>query len=158
MRRLVIPPLWLSAMLIACASAQAAEPQSTAQSADPQTAEPIAAGQIVTIDPVTGKMRPATAEERQQLQQKSRSSKSTRRAEPQLAGKKGFAAPLTQSDALATQRRLSNGGTVMQVPESYMSDLTVTTDADGKMHVQHSEAGLPVSTDKPVTRTEASDE
>ncbi|KRG68337.1 post-PEP-CTERM-1 domain-containing protein [Pseudoxanthomonas dokdonensis] len=157
MRRLVIPPLWLSAMLIACASAQAAEPQATAEAAGPQ-AEPVAAGQIVTIDPVTGKMRAATAAERLQLQQQSPSLKSARRATPQLAGKKGFAAPQTQSEALGTRRRLGNGGTAMQVPESYMSDLTVTTDANGTMHIQHSDDGLPAAAEKPTTRMEASDE
>jgi hypothetical protein len=120
------------------AAAQTANPQAPPQ--DPSQAVPAtSADSRVAIDPVTGKLRPLTAQERQQLS--AQDARKARRSEPLGAAKKGFAAPATEAEAQAGQRRLANGGLAQQVPESMMTQLMVARDADGQLRIQHANAG-----------------
>lgn len=101
---------------------------------------PAAADSKVAIDPATGKLRPLTPEERQHLQASDRALRSARRAEPAAAGKRGFVAPLTEAESGANRRSLPGGGTAQQVPESMMSELVVSRDADGTLRIRHAGA------------------
>ncbi|WP_368563090.1 hypothetical protein [Pseudoxanthomonas sp. UTMC 1351] len=115
----------------------------TAQTADPQkplqAVQETSADSRVAIDPVTGKLRPLTAQERQQLS--AQDARKARRSEPLGAARKGFIAPATEAEAQAAQRRLPNGGLAQQVPESMMTQLMVTRDADGQLRIQHAGEG-----------------
>lgn len=132
MRQSIIRPSWLIAGFLVASGAHAGEPTSAAAADDT-----LAASQIVTIDQATGKMRAPTASERQALRENAKALKSARQAEPRFAGKKGFVAPATEAAAASSKRVLANGGTAMQVPESYMSHLTAVRDANGQLHIQH---------------------
>lgn len=127
-----ISPWWLLSGLAAAMAVGASEAQQAG-------AEVTVAGIKVGIDPATGKLRPLSAEERQQLGQAMRGSQQ-RRVEPAHAGKKGFVMPRTDADALATRRALPGGGTAIQVPESRMSDLVVERAADGALRIGHGNA------------------
>ena len=126
-------PWWLLSGLAAAMAVSATEvPQSG-------NAEVTVAGVKVGIDPATGKLRPLSSEERQQLGLAMRGSQQ-RRVEPAHVGKKGFVMPRTEAEALATKRALPGGGTAVQVPESRMSDLVVERAADGALHIGHGDA------------------
>lgn len=128
-----ISPWWLLSGLAAAMAVGASETEQTSG------AEVTVAGIKVGIDPATGKLRPLSAEERQQLGQAMRGSQQ-RRVEPAHAGKKGFVMPRTEAEALATRRALPGGGTAIQVPESRMSDLIVERAADGALRIGHGDA------------------
>jgi hypothetical protein len=116
------------------AAAQIADPQEPSQAVQETSVD-----SRVGIDPVTGKLRPLTAQERQQLS--AQDARRTRRSEPLGAAKKGFIAPATDAEAQAGQRRLANGGLAQQVPESMMTQLVVTRGADGELRVRHAGEG-----------------
>lgn len=127
-----ISPWWLLSGLVAAMAVGATEaPQSDS--------EVTVAGVKVGIDPATGKLRPLSSEERQQLGLAMRGNQQ-RRVEPAHAGKKGFVMPRTEAEALATRRALPGGGTAVQVPESRMSDLVVERAADGGLRIGHGDA------------------
>lgn len=116
------------------AAAQTVGPQESTQAVQETSADSRAG-----IDPATGKLRPLTAQERQQLS--AQDAKKARRGEPLGAAKKGFVAPATEAEAQAGQRRLANGGLAQQVPESMMTQLVVTRAADGQLRIQHANEG-----------------
>jgi hypothetical protein len=130
---------WLLAAIAAGiathAAAQTADPQNPSQSAQETTSVNSRAG----IDPATGQLRPLTAQERQQLS--AQDARKARRSEPLGAAKKGFIAPATEAEAQGGQRRLPNGGLVQPVPESMMTQLTVTRDANGQLRIRHAGEG-----------------
>ncbi len=132
------PSWWLLAGFAACLTAQASPP-SPSPAATPQQAETTAADSKVAIDPKTGKLRPLTQEERRQLGEQSRGAAKARRAEPQGAGKRGFVAPASETEAQASQRRLPAGGVAQPVPESSMTDLMIVRGADGQLHMGHAD-------------------
>ena len=94
-----------------------------------------------------------TQEERRQLSEQSRGAAKARRAEPLGAGKKGFVAPATETEAQAGQRRLPAGGLVQPVPESSMTDLMIVRGADGQLRMGHADDASKLQQAK-----EASDE
>lgn len=134
---------WLLAAIAAGmathAAAQTADPQKPSQAVQGQSTQQTSADSRVGIDPVTGKLRPLTAQERQQLS--AQDAKKARRSEPLGAAKKGFIAPATEAEAQAGQRRLPSGGLAQQVPESMMTQLMVTRDANGQLRIQHAGEG-----------------
>ncbi|KRG68335.1 post-PEP-CTERM-1 domain-containing protein [Pseudoxanthomonas dokdonensis] len=142
MRHPIIQPSWLFASVLVVAGAHAGEQVAPAAVVD----DSASANQIVSIDQATGQLRAPTAAERQQLQQAAKAS-NRRQAEPRLASKKGFVAPASESAAMASKRQLSNGGTSMQVPESYMSHLTVSRDSSGQLHIQHQDEHATATND-----------
>lgn len=146
------PSWWLLAGFAACLTAQAS-PQSSPPAATPPQTEATAADSKVAIDPKTGKLRPLTQEERRQLSEQSRDAAKARRAEPLGAGKKGFVAPATETEAQAGQRRLPAGGLVQPVPESSMTDLMIVRGADGQLRMGHADDASKLQQAK-----EASDE
>ena len=128
---------WLLAGIAVCLTAQARpqSPQTPAPAAE--TAQP---GVKVAIDPRTGKLRAPTDEEAQQLSQSAQpaaNARALRRGEPLGAGKKGFVAPATAAEATANQRALANGGRMQQVPQSYLTNMAITRNADGQLVMQH---------------------
>lgn len=134
---------WLLAAIAAGmathAAAQTADPQDPSQSVQEQSTQQTSGASRAGIDPATGKLRPLTAQERQQLS--AQDAKKARRSEPLGAAKKGFIAPATEAEAQASQRRLPNGGLAQQVPESMMTQLMVTRDASGQLRIQHAGEG-----------------
>ncbi|KAF1717305.1 post-PEP-CTERM-1 domain-containing protein [Pseudoxanthomonas wuyuanensis] len=141
-------PWWLLAGLAVFPAAQAGS-QSTDSSTE--AAVPATADSKIAIDPATGKPRPLTAEERQQLAaQRPAAAAKSRRSEPLGAGKRGFVAPATEAEAQASLRTLPGGAVMQQVPESMMSELTVYRDAEGRLHLRHGDSSAaPQSTEEP---------
>ncbi len=150
-------PWWLLAGIAVCVTAQALPEQPQDPSPVPTATDTTSAGVKVAIDPRTGKLRAPTEEEARQLSQQAQpaaSARSARRAEPLGAGKKGFVAPASATEAASQQRRLPAGGVAQQVPESLMTNVAIHRDANGQLVPQH------VDTDAPAVapRKEADDE
>ncbi|SKC63276.1 post-PEP-CTERM-1 domain-containing protein [Pseudoxanthomonas indica] len=132
-------PLWLLAGIAVCITAQAS-PQQTQAAPAPTAVENSDAAMKVAIDPKTGKLRAPTDDEARALSQAAQpaaNARSLRRAEPLGAGKRGFVAPATAGEATAAQRKLASGGTMQQVPESFMTNVAIQRDAQGRMVLQH---------------------
>lgn len=133
-------PWWLVAGLIVLPAAQAgSQAQAIDESADP-TVSTSTADSRIAVDPATGKPRPLTAQERQQLSEQRAAAARSRRSEPLAAGKRGFVAPATEAEARASLRTLPGGAAMQQVPETMMSELTVHRDAEGRLHLRHGDS------------------
>lgn len=117
-----------------CMSAQAAEPQaSTKQS---PTTEVTYSGMKVGIDAKTGKLRPLSVEESQQLDQMLTQGRQPTFA-PGMA--RTFNAPDDEAAARATVRRHAHGGVSVKLPESQMSTVSLHRDAAGQVRIEHSD-------------------
>ncbi len=130
---------WLLAGIAVCTTAQAL-PQQTQVPADPA---PASSDVKIAIDPRTGQLRAPTDEEIRQLEQQSQARQNARqrRAEPLAAGKRGFVAPATATEAAAAQRALPAGGVAQPVPENLMTNVTVARDANGQLVIRHAADG-----------------
>lgn len=94
--------------------------------------QPVAASAMtVTLDPHTGNVRPATAQEAAALQ----APPPSRPLALQAASASGT--PRTAAEAVAGTRRLKDGTEVMAVPLSAMSLLHATEDSQGRISLQH---------------------
>jgi hypothetical protein len=113
--------------LMLCASAYAADPKTGTQ-------EVMFAGVKVGIDAKTGRLRPLTADESRQLDQKLTQGQQPRYA-PNVA--RSFKAPATDVAARSTARPTAHGGVSVKVPESQMVMITAHRDADGAMRIVH---------------------
>lgn len=132
-------PLWLLAGIAVCVTAQAG-PQQTQAAPAPTAVESSDGAMKVAIDPKTGKLRAPTDDEARALSQTAQpaaNARALRRAEPLGAGKRGFVAPATTGEAAAAQRKLPSGGTMQQVPESFMTNVAIQRDAQGRLVLQH---------------------
>lgn len=115
-----------------CMSAQAAEPQTP-------TTQATYSGMKVGIDAKTGKLRPLTAAESQQLDQMLTQGRQPTFA-PGMA--KTFNTPADEAAARATAHRNVHGGVSVKLPESQMSTVSVHREASGQLRIEHSdEAG-----------------
>ncbi len=130
-------PWWLVSAVALAVTANAGQPATTEalqNRADTGTATAEFNGMKVAIDRKTGKLRPLTQEESQELESMLTQQ---RRATPQ--GRSSAAmAPATEADAMASARRLPNGATAIKLPQSQMEYVTATQDADGKLVLRHS--------------------
>ncbi|HEY5972044.1 MAG TPA: hypothetical protein VIT22_08735 [Pseudoxanthomonas sp.] len=139
--KLRFQPWWLISGVALAIAANAAEPPAPVpaqDSTDATTATAEYNGMKVAIDRKTGKLRPLTAAESQQLDAMLTQQ---RRANPQ-AGRSGVAAaPATEAAAIANARHLPKGGTAMKLPESQMEYVIATRDADGNLVLRHSSEG-----------------
>lgn len=136
--RISMTPLLLVSGLALASTALAAEPT-------PTETPVYFNGVKVAIDPVTGKLRQPTAAEMQQL----------RMVAPK-AGRAsiGKSMPKSQADAERTYRRNKDGSASMELPESSMSTIVATQNADGSITVQDSDATGAI----PTSRQEAVNE
>ena len=110
------------------------------QNVDPHTTPPTAAagnsGVVVGIDAKTGKLRPLSDAEIQQLSQAAdRAMPAARRGANDPFSKM----PRTGVEARATMRMNAKGMMTMQVPESAMSSLSATRAADGSISFSEDE-------------------
>ncbi len=120
-------------------AAHAAEPVSQPQSTNADLSPSV----VVARDPATGQLRAPTAAEMQALQAKQR----------QMPVGKSSARPRTEADAARTKRVLSNGATRVQVPESLMSSMVATRQADGSLRISHAdEAGHATAVEQEPTK------
>lgn len=133
--RLARPVSLLSGMgLLLCLSAQAAETPA------PQTKQPVSQEQVgagndvnVGIDPKTKKLRPLNAAETKTLAEKANAMAKRRDSQWDKA-------PKTAAEARATLRTHAGGAQSMQVPTDAMSAMTVSRDADGRLHFSEGDA------------------
>lgn len=133
-------PLWLLAGIAVCMTAQASQPQPQQDQTAPRTVDSTSAGSKIAIDPKTGKLRAPTDEESLELSQAAApaaAARSLRRGEPLAAGKRGFVAPTTAGEASAGAVSLPAGGVMQQVPESFMTNVAITRNAQGQLVMQH---------------------
>lgn len=120
-------------------AAHAGEPVSQAKT---DTAD-MSPSVVVARDPATGQLRAPTAAEMQVLQAKQR----------QMQVGTSSKRPRTEADALRTKRTLRNGGTKIMAPESLMSSMVATRQADGSLRISHSdEAGNAAPAEQEPTK------
>ena len=129
-------PWWLISSMALAISAHATQPAPSAngEDADAATATVEYNGMKVGIDKKTGKLRPLTAEESQQLD-----IILTQQRASGMVRKSGVVpAPANEADAVATTRRTSSGAMAMKLPQSQMEYITAKRDAIGNIVLQHS--------------------
>ena len=129
-------PWWLISSMALAISAHATQPAPSAhgEDADAATATVEYNGMKVGIDKKTGKLRPLTAEESQQLD-----IILTQQRASGMVRKSGVVpAPANEADAVATTRRTSSGAMAMKLPQSQMEYITTKRDANGNIVLQHS--------------------
>lgn len=129
-------PWWLISGMALAMSAHATQPVSPAQDDDTDAAIETVEynGMKVGIDKKTGKLRPLTAEESQQLD-----AILTQQRASGMVRKSGVTpAPANEAAAVATTRRTASGAMAMKLPQSQMEYITAKRDANGNIVLQHS--------------------
>ncbi len=128
MKIMIVTGLLLTGMTAGlCLPAQADEPENA-------TVEATVAGMKVGIDAKTGKLRPLTAAESQQLDQAL-----TQGRKPQFAAglARTFNQPADEAEARATARAIAGGGVSVKLPESQMSALSARQNSAGELVIEH---------------------
>ncbi|WP_133116923.1 hypothetical protein [Paraburkholderia acidicola] len=88
--------------------------QTSTRNAPLSSGQEVGNSEIVTLDPVTHKLRPATADEINQLKTSVAQSRTFVNGAP---------LPRNEAEALTTLRPLPHGGYIMRMPESLVSPL-----------------------------------
>jgi hypothetical protein len=114
--------LSIAALTLAATAAEPPQPSKGAVMISPN-------GMKAGIDRQTGELRPLTAEESRQLDQKKFDATA-------YSGWK-MAAPPDEAAALAQARTLANGAVAIKVPESNASWVIATRDTSGKLVLSH---------------------
>ena len=133
----------------ACLAANAAERPAAA--AQQETQDVVFSGMKVAIDAKTGHIRPMTEAESKQL------SDAMAKAPPMqrslTAHGRASTQPRTMAEARSASRTLANGTKVVRIPDSMMSEISVSLDAKGKPVYTENNAGE--SHVAPAQQTEA---
>lgn len=122
--------------LSTCAGLAALMLAATAHAGD--TASPAstsAASSKVGIDRATGRLRPLTEEESAVLDATVVVTPTRMKSSPMAAAAASM--PLNEDEVIATMRTLPSGGIVMKAPQSAMSTLVATRNAQGQLVIQH---------------------
>ena len=136
------PALLLAGLAVAaCLQAQAAEPQATQQPQATADTADTASAVMVGIDARTGKLRPLTAGEARALAAKAATM-------PRSKNSSFARIPRTDAEARTTVRHHANGGVSVRVPLSMMSEITVSRDAEGRLHSSEGNPGDSAPTTK----------
>lgn len=119
-------------------TALAAEP-ATGNTSKTEDTTVFVEGVKVAIDPATGRIRPMTAAESQALS----ASMSKKQATSSMRRMSGAASaqPRTMAEARATRRVHVDGSVSVRVPTEMLTELRVSKDAGGKLHISEGHEG-----------------
>jgi hypothetical protein len=150
MKLRVITGAMLPGLLLGAFAANAAEAPAK-QTAQQETQDVMVSGVKVAIDPKTGHIRPMTEAESKQLSDAMVKSPSMKRT--LSARGRASTQPRTMAEARSTSRVLANGTKAVRIPDSMMSEISVSLDAKGKPVFTETNAGG--SQVAPAQQTEA---
>ena len=150
MKLRVITGAIVPGLLLGAFAANAAEAPAK-QTAQQETQDVTVSGVKVAIDAKTGHIRPMTEAESKQLSDAMVKSPSMKRT--LSAHGRASTQPRTMAEARSASRTLANGTKVVRIPDSMMSEISVSLDAKGKPVFTETNAGE--SQVAPAQQTEA---